>query len=122
MSRCPPLPAIDVEVLRAYLGNPDDDVLNEFMEAYRESARELVARLRDAATRAQWPEVERAAHRLKSSSSVIGAYALASACANLERAVGEGENSALRAMKEFDASADRVATALDALFTHSDAN
>ena len=83
-------PAIDPEVLGRVVG--DDAVLiREVIEDFVPAARSGIAEIRAAAFRAVAAEVKLASHRLKGSSSLVGARALTEVCAELETAGDEGD-------------------------------
>jgi signal transduction histidine kinase/CheY-like chemotaxis protein/HPt (histidine-containing phosphotransfer) domain-containing protein len=61
------------------------EALHEVIQTFLRGAPELLATLRDAAGQGDTIGIERAAHTLKSSSAMVGAFALSSRCAELER-------------------------------------
>ena len=80
------LPAVlDLSVLADLVGD-DPATLREFLQHYRLSAEDLVARLQAAFVQSDWLELALAAHSLKSSSRSVGALALGQLCEQLERA------------------------------------
>ncbi|HET9488814.1 MAG TPA: response regulator [Methylomirabilota bacterium] len=61
------------------------EALREVIQTFLRGAPGLLATLRDAAGQGDTIAIERAAHTLKSSSAMVGAFALSNRCAELER-------------------------------------
>jgi CheY-like chemotaxis protein/HPt (histidine-containing phosphotransfer) domain-containing protein len=61
------------------------EALHEVIQTFLRGAPELLATLRDAAGQGDTIAIGRAAHTLKSSSAMVGAFALSNRCAELER-------------------------------------
>ena len=112
--------AIDPEVLGRVVG--DDAVLiREVIEDFVPAARSGIAEIRAAALRAVAAEVKLASHRLKGSSSLVGARALTEVCAELEAAGDEGDWPTIEGLlpRLDDLMGDIEASA--AAFLHSEA-
>jgi len=96
-------PAIDPSVLDALSqlqqsGSPD--LVNRVVQAYLESSRELVTKLRSAIDSADADSVTASAHTLKSSSANVGALKLADLCKTLETAARQGDLSAAPQLRQ----------------------
>ncbi len=88
-----PLLALDVAVLdklKASLGRRGDAKLHTLIESFFESAPRLIAEATQAWSRNQMPELERAAHTLKSTSATMGAMLLADLARTLEARARDG--------------------------------
>ena len=83
-------PAIDPEVLRRVVGD-DALLIREVIEDFVPAARSGIAEIRGAALRAVAAEVKLASHKLKGSSTLVGASALTEICAKLEAAGDEAD-------------------------------
>ncbi|WP_341939232.1 PAS domain-containing hybrid sensor histidine kinase/response regulator [Marinimicrobium sp. C2-29] len=86
---------LDLQVLRNLVGE-DEAVVQEFIQSFESSSRELVQRLHRAAEMRDWHEVSEAAHSLKSSARSMGAAALGESCQDLEQAA----RSAMESVKQ----------------------
>ena len=100
----PPLPVVDVDVLRDLVGS-DEAVLQDFLTEYLDAARRQAGELRAAVADRAPAKARAVAHKLKSASRSVGAMALGTSCAQLEKA---GEALVLleleRMMKGFDSA------------------
>ncbi|CAG2134680.1 PAS domain-containing hybrid sensor histidine kinase/response regulator [Cupriavidus numazuensis] len=108
------LPVFDAEALRAFVGD-DAASIRELLNEYERAAQTLAAGIRrDIA--AQRPDgVAHGAHRLKSSSRAVGAFALGEVCHRMEAAARHGNLTALGPLgEEFDASFARLGMAIRA--------
>ncbi len=97
------------------LGPGDDggDMFAELVEHFVTQSADRLEELRDAAGRRDWPTLARAAHTQRGSAAVMGAAALASACAGLEAASRTADlGEARKRLQEIDAELERVTTAL----------
>ncbi|WP_081665816.1 PAS domain S-box protein [Marinimicrobium sp. LS-A18] len=106
--------ALDLRVLQDLIGG-DDELLAEFVESFRTSSEELVARLREAAGRGRWESVADAAHSLKSSARSVGALGLADRSLALERwgrGAEKDESLASELLNNFEVEWRRVQAAL----------
>ncbi len=80
-----PLPQhLDTSVLEKYVG-PDIDLQNSLLERFVEPAQGIEAKLQLALQDEDYEELEEGAHKLKSSSKLIGAFILSDICYELER-------------------------------------
>ncbi len=80
-------PVLDSTVLKRLqheLGDNDMAMVGELVDLYLHETPQLLAELRRGLMRQDASIVQRAAHTLKSTSTMIGAFRLASLCANLE--------------------------------------
>ncbi|MBN2003324.1 MAG: GAF domain-containing protein [Anaerolineae bacterium] len=87
------LPVLNVEVLRklkAALGRRADAKLRTLLDSFYESAPRLISDAAQAWADGQMPELERAAHTLKSTSATMGAMALSGLARTLETQAREG--------------------------------
>ncbi len=95
-------PAVDVSVLRMYVGD-DARVVLKFLSRYLVSTRRIAGQLRAAYAMGDSREVGVIAHKLKSSSRTVGALALGDICAELESAGRAGERGNLeKSMMKFE--------------------
>ena len=95
-----PRPTLDADAL-ARLRELDPDgrhgVLARVLAAYEASLRHALGQLQAARDAGDARAVAEVAHKLKSSSARVGARALASSCADIERRLRSGEAGDLRA-------------------------
>ncbi|CAG9179090.1 Sensor histidine kinase RcsC [Cupriavidus pinatubonensis] len=106
------LPVFDAEALRAFVGD-DAAAIRELLDEYERAAQTIAAGIRrDIA--AQRPDgVAHGAHRLKSSSRAVGAFALGEVCHRMETAARQGNVAALGALgEEFDDVFARLSMAI----------
>jgi two-component system, sensor histidine kinase and response regulator len=104
---------IDPTILRAVFGD-DPAMIREIVADFVPAARSGIAEIRDAADSAVAERVRLSSHKLKGSSGMVGAKALAGLCAQLEAAgragdwhlIGELVPRLDRVMQEVEASAD----------------
>ncbi len=90
----PALPLFDVSVLEELVGD-DQQIVREFLDEFRRSARDLAESLRTALD-GGWPaEAGNAAHKLKSAARSVGALALGEECAIIEREARQSNADAL---------------------------
>jgi CheY-like chemotaxis protein/HPt (histidine-containing phosphotransfer) domain-containing protein len=89
--------AVDVNVLRALIGN-DDALIREFLQDFRVSAAKIAVELRPACDAGEAAAAGALAHKLKSSARSVGALALGELCAELEKAGNGGDTAALAAL------------------------
>ncbi|WP_306545048.1 hybrid sensor histidine kinase/response regulator [Malikia spinosa] len=76
---------LDLAVLADLVGS-DPGTIREFLQHYQDSAEGLAAQLQTAFVQADWLQLARFAHSLKSSSRSVGAMALGQVCEQLEQA------------------------------------
>ena len=81
--------ALDVDVLRQLVGD-ETDVLRDFLQEYRNSARHQAGELQAAFERHDAAGARAVAHKLKTSSRCVGALALGQLCEQLEKAGRDG--------------------------------
>lgn len=86
----PSLSVLDLDVLAELIGG-GHELVREFLQDYRTSAAELVPQLHAGFAEAEWRQVARVAHTLKSSSRSVGAMALGEVCERLEKAGTQGQ-------------------------------
>ena len=104
----PTAAAVDVTVLRGFVGD-DPDTVREFLADYLAAAQRLGAELGAAAAAGDGEQVQAIAHKLKSSSRTVGAGTLADLCASLEKAGQTRDRDAIRhGMAEFEAALTAV--------------
>ena len=118
----PTSPTLDAAAL-AKLHELDPDgrhgVVPRVLSAFQTSLTRLLGQLRTQAGSAEAAAVAGVAHTLKSSSASVGALALATACAEIERRLREGRDGDLdadvrRLLAEGEAALQAVAVALRA--------
>jgi CheY-like chemotaxis protein/HPt (histidine-containing phosphotransfer) domain-containing protein len=83
--------AVDVNVLKALIGN-DDAMVREFLHDFRISAAKTALELRSACFAGKVATAGELAHKLKSSARSVGALALGDLCAEIEVA-GKDDNA-----------------------------
>jgi CheY-like chemotaxis protein/HPt (histidine-containing phosphotransfer) domain-containing protein len=83
--------AVDVNVLKALIGN-DDAMVREFLHDFRISAAKTALELRSACSAGKVATAGELAHKLKSSARSVGALALGDLCAAIEVA-GKDDNA-----------------------------
>jgi PAS domain S-box-containing protein len=93
------LPVLDDHALISQVGD-DADLVSEFQSRYMASAKSTVADVLTAASGADWKRVGDLAHRLKSSSRVVGAMRLGACLHALEQAGHASDADAARALVE----------------------
>ncbi|MFC1481779.1 Hpt domain-containing protein [Candidatus Neomarinimicrobiota bacterium] len=72
-----------------------DDFLHELIELFLEHSSNLVATINNGNAAAEWDQVSRAAHSLKSSAGNIGAFELQTIVSDLEQAAEVTDVSAI---------------------------
>ncbi|MDX2254728.1 MAG: PAS domain S-box protein [Pseudanabaenaceae cyanobacterium bins.39] len=80
-------PAVNTEMLHqaaSEIGGDDHSFLTELIDSYLENSQSLIQGLRESYTNRDYGAMQRTAHTLKSSSSVIGAEELSNFCRDLE--------------------------------------
>ncbi|MFH7325159.1 PAS domain S-box protein [Desulfurivibrio sp. C05AmB] len=90
----PPAVPVDVKVLKALVGD-DEEIVNDFLAEFRNSALSTAAELGAACRAGQAAAAGALAHKLKSSARSVGALALGELCAALEQAGRSGDSAAL---------------------------
>jgi PAS domain S-box-containing protein len=80
------LPVLDGDALTRQVGNDDPGLVAEFRRRYTAAAQSTIAEVLVAANQADWVRVGDLAHRLKSSSRVVGAMRLGACLHALEQA------------------------------------
>ncbi|WP_372658287.1 EAL domain-containing protein, partial [Hydrogenophaga sp.] len=109
------LPVFDSEALGRQVGD-EPELLAEFRQRYLVSAQSTVAEIRSAADAGELEKVGDLAHRLKSSSRVVGAMSLGECCHSLELAGHAAEaDQTLRLVARMELELDHVCTQLKAL-------
>ena len=105
----PVLDAACMAELRALDPDGKAQLVKRVLATYQVSLAKLVEQLRAARADGAWDQVSRVAHTLKSSSASIGALALSSLCADIERLLRAGDsNGALPLIDQFQAEVQRV--------------
>jgi histidine phosphotransfer protein HptB len=108
--------------LRALDPDGKAQLVKRVLATYQASLAKLVDQLRAARTDGAWEQVGRVAHTLKSSSASIGALALSSLCAEIERLVRAGDApSAEPLLEQFHAEVQRVDAAVSQTLQHLEA-
>jgi len=94
----------------------DLELLTRMAGLFLDECPELLLRMRDAARRGSFQELERAAHSLKSSMAIFGATAAYEAALRLERMSAAGDASGLAdALASLEEEAARVMSELSVL-------
>ena len=118
----PVLDAACMAELRALDPDGKAQLVKRVLATYQASLAKLVAQLQVARTDGAWDQVSRVAHTLKSSSASIGALALSSLCADIERLLRAGDSaSALGLIDQFQAEVLRVDDAVRQTLQHLEA-
>jgi HPt (histidine-containing phosphotransfer) domain-containing protein len=118
----PVLDAASMAELRALDPDGKAQLVKRVLATYQASLAKLVDQLRAARADGAWEQVGRVAHTLKSSSASIGALALSSLCADIERLIRAGESAAAEPLLErFHAEVQRVDTAVGQTLQHLEA-
>ena len=106
------LPALDPTALAKLIGD-DSELLAEFRRDYLASARASADEVRTASAHGEWAQAGAVAHKLKSSSRAVGAFALGDCCERLELAAKVGDGEAVRALQPgFEAALEAVIAGL----------
>jgi HPt (histidine-containing phosphotransfer) domain-containing protein len=109
----PVLDAACMAELRALDPDGKSQLVKRVLATYQASLAKLVGQLQLARAEGAWDQVSRVAHTLKSSSASIGALALSSLCADIERLLRAGDSaSALPLIDGFQAEVQRVDAAV----------
>ncbi|HEX7640351.1 MAG TPA: Hpt domain-containing protein [Burkholderiaceae bacterium] len=99
--------------LRALDPEGKAQLVQRVLATYLGSLGKLAAQLRVARQGADWDQVSRAAHTLKSSSASVGALGLSALCAEIERLLRAGDSAAAGpTLDRFDAEVQRVDAAV----------
>ena len=118
----PVLDAACMAELRALDPDGKAQLVKRVLATYQASLAKLVAQLQVARADGAWDQVSRVAHTLKSSSASIGALALSSLCADIERLLRAGDsNGALALIDQFQAEVRRVDDAVGQTLKHLEA-
>jgi histidine phosphotransfer protein HptB len=118
----PVLDAACMAELRALDPDGKAQLVKRVLATYQASLAKLVAQLQVARAEGAWDQVSRVAHTLKSSSASIGALALSSLCADIERLLRAGDsNGALALIEQFQAEVRRVDDAVGQTLKHLEA-
>jgi len=111
----PDTATVDVAVLKQLVGD-DADTIREFLGEFLASAQQHGTALRAAAAAGELPQVAAIAHKMKSSSRVVGALALGDLCGEMEIAAKTGDITSLqRTLPEFEMCLAAVNFAIGAL-------
>jgi len=118
----PVLDAACMAELRALDPDGKAQLVKRVLATYQASLAKLVAQLQLARADGAWDQVSRVAHTLKSSSASIGALALSSLCADIERLLRAGDSGAALALIDpFQAEVRRVDDAVGQTLKHLEA-
>ena len=118
----PVLDAACMAELRALDPDGKAQLVKRVLATYQVSLAKLVQQLRVARADASWEQVSRVAHMLKSSSASIGALALSSLCADIERLLRAGDSAAAQPLiDQFQAEVLRVDGAVGQTLQHLEA-
>jgi HPt (histidine-containing phosphotransfer) domain-containing protein len=108
--------------LRALDPDGKAQLVKRVLATYQVSLAKLVEQLRAARADGAWDQVARVAHTLKSSSASIGALALSSLCADIERLLRAGDSAAaVPLLEQFQAEVRRVDAAVGQALQHLEA-
>ena len=118
----PVLDAACMAELRALDPDGKAQLVKRVLATYQVSLAKLVDQLRVAQADGAWDQVSRVAHTLKSSSASIGALALSTLCADIERLLRAGDSAAAGALLDaFHAEVRRVDAAVGQTLKHLEA-
>lgn len=84
---------LDLDVLKMMYGDDSPDIVTLALTGYYTEARRYVSSLTDAADAADYTEVARLAHSLKSMSALVGAQRFSTLCAELEATAKQGNDA-----------------------------
>lgn len=119
MPESPVLDAVRIDMIRS-LDKKGDSLLGRLVEVFADEAHKTIEALVAAERQGDRTAVHRAAHRLHGSASNIGAPALATACAALERVTAPASTTD-QALSPHVADIDHeLGRALDALRSEAD--
>jgi HPt (histidine-containing phosphotransfer) domain-containing protein len=122
MATRPVLDAACMAELRALDPDGKAQLVKRVLATYQGSLAKLVEQLRAARADGAWDQVSRVAHTLKSSSASIGALALSSLCADIERLLRAGDHGGAEGLIEpFHAEVRRVDAAVAQTLQHLEA-
>ena len=118
----PVLDAACMAELRALDPDGKAQLVKRVLATYQTSLAKLVGQLREARADGTWDQVSRVAHTLKSSSASIGALALSTLCAEIERLLRAGDSAGADALLDrFHAEVARVEIAVGQALQHLEA-
>ena len=118
----PVLDAACMAELRALDPDGKAQLVKRVLATYQTSLAKLVGQLREARADGTWDQVSRVAHTLKSSSASIGALALSTLCAEIERLLRAGDSAGADALLDrFHAEVARVEIAVGQALRHLEA-
>ena len=118
----PVLDAACMAELRALDPDGKAQLVKRVLATYQASLAKLVGQLREARADGTWDQVSRVAHTLKSSSASIGALALSTLCAEIERLLRAGDSAGADALLDrFHAEVARVEIAVGRALRHLEA-
>jgi HPt (histidine-containing phosphotransfer) domain-containing protein len=118
----PVLDAASLAELRALDPDGKAQLVKRVLATYQASLAKLSQQLRAARGDGAWEQVGRVAHTLKSSSASIGALALSSLCAEIERLIRAGDAAGAEPLLErFHAEVQRVDVAVGQTLQHLEA-
>jgi HPt (histidine-containing phosphotransfer) domain-containing protein len=118
----PVLDAACMAELRALDPDGKAQLVKRVLATYQASLAKLVGQLREARADGTWEQVSRVAHTLKSSSASIGALALSTLCAEIERLLRAGDSAGADALLDrFHAEVARVEIAVGQTLRHLEA-
>ena len=118
----PVLDAACMAELRALDPDGKAQLVKRVLVTYQASLAKLVGQLREARADGTWDQVSRVAHTLKSSSASIGALALSTLCAEIERLLRAGDSAGADALLDrFHAEVARVEIAVGQALRHLEA-
>lgn len=118
----PVLDAACMAELRALDPDGKAQLVKRVLATYQASLAKLVGQLREARADGTWDQVSRVAHTLKSSSASIGALALSTLCAEIERLLRAGDSAGADALLDrFHAEVARVEIAVGQALRHLEA-
>lgn len=92
--------ALDDDVLRRLAGDLGNEAVADVVRTYLDLLPHRRSRIRELAEIGDLPAARDAAHQLRSTSLLVGAAALGSACAELESAASAGDGERVRQAAE----------------------
>lgn len=106
---------VSLEMLEE-MSNGDKDFIREMINIYQEDTPVYMKELEIAVSNDNWDEISKVAHKMKSSTRVLGAEVLVTSLSKLE-AIAQEENKAEVAKTEFIFIKERVDLILEQLET-----
>jgi two-component system sensor histidine kinase/response regulator len=106
---------VNVSLLTALVGD-DPEIINDFLQHFNDSARQISAELTTACANGQAEQAHAAAHKLKSSARAIGAIVLGDLCEKIELAAKDRKLELLTVLQlRFETEMAAVSKYLDTI-------